>query len=107
MKTIAISANTAWYVYNFRKSTIEALIKKGYHVVVITALDQKYSKLLETLGCQVYGIPLRRRSINPLAELKVMFYLYQILRKKKSMFCLISHRRITYMEVLLLPKKSQ
>ncbi|HCN8140673.1 TPA: glycosyltransferase family 1 protein, partial [Escherichia coli] len=83
MKTIAISANTAWYVYNFRKSTIEALIKKGYHVVVITALDQKYSKLLETLGCQVYGIPLRRRSINPLAELKVMFYLYQILREKK------------------------
>ncbi|MEZ9786456.1 hypothetical protein AB4339_16545 [Vibrio breoganii] len=49
MKNISISANTSWYLYNFRKNTILALIAKGYSVIAIAPEDE-YSVKLSELG---------------------------------------------------------
>lgn len=81
MKTIAFSANTSWYIYNFRKNTVKFLIEKGYKVFIITGTSDKYTELLKSLGCNVITIPLNRRSINPIIEFKTLIKLFSILHK--------------------------
>jgi len=51
-KIITLSANTSWYLYNFRQSTIKRLINKGYRVVCISPSDE-YSNELIDLGCDI------------------------------------------------------
>ncbi|MBF4376630.1 glycosyltransferase family 1 protein, partial [Vibrio anguillarum] len=35
MKRVVITSNTSWYLYNFRKNTINSLLNSGYVVVTI------------------------------------------------------------------------
>ena len=34
-KRIAITANSRWYLYNFRKNTIKAMLEQGYDVIAL------------------------------------------------------------------------
>ena len=45
--TIAITANTSWYLYNFRKNTILALLEQGYRVIAIAPVDDYSQKLTD------------------------------------------------------------
>ena len=38
---ISITANTSWYLYNFRRNTISALLNAGYEVVIYEKEDSK------------------------------------------------------------------
>tara|TARA_Y100000814_G_scaffold66318_1_gene41133 strand:- start:162 stop:356 length:195 start_codon:yes stop_codon:yes gene_type:complete len=49
-KVVTLSANTSWYLYNFRKSTINRFIKDGYEVFCIAPKDE-YTEKLKDLGC--------------------------------------------------------
>jgi len=44
MKTVTLSSNTSWYLYNFRASTIRALLGRGFRVVCLSPEDE-YSVL--------------------------------------------------------------
>lgn len=79
MATIAISANTSWYLYNFRKNTILSLIKQGYSVVAIAPHDE-YSKKLSDLGCQFIHINIDQGGTNPVRDIKTFFDFYRIYR---------------------------
>lgn len=81
MNTIAISANTSWYLYNFRKNTIIALIEQGYSVVAISPMDN-YSIKLEALGCKYVDINIDQGGTNPLRDLQTFFSFYNIYKKK-------------------------
>ena len=48
-KRIAITANTSWYLFNFRANTIKKLISEGYNVVAI-APEDTYSQKLKEIG---------------------------------------------------------
>lgn len=78
--TISISANTSWYLYNFRKNTILALINQGYKVITIAPQDE-YSKKLSDLGCQYININIDQGGTNPARDIKTFFDFYRIYRK--------------------------
>nr|WP_224745934.1 glycosyltransferase family 4 protein [Neiella litorisoli] len=63
-----ISANTSWYVYNFRKNTILSLIGRGYSVTVLSPADNYVAKL-EALGVEHRDIYMDRGGKNPLNDL--------------------------------------
>jgi len=78
--TIAISANTSWYLFNFRKNTILSLIGQGYKVIAIAPKDE-YSNKLSELGCQFIHIDIDQGGTNPVRDLKTLFDFQLIYRK--------------------------
>lgn len=80
MKKIAISANTSWYIYNFRKNTIVTLIERGFKVYVIAPKDN-YTKRLESLGVVFFNISIDSSGTNPLKDLLTILAFYKIYRK--------------------------
>lgn len=65
--TIAITANTSWYLYNFRKNTINSLLDMGYNVVAIAPKDS-YSASLSELGCRYIPINIDQGGMNPVKD---------------------------------------
>ncbi len=65
---IAILLNTSWYIYNFRKNLIKAMISKGYQVIAIAPKDD-YSQKLIDLGCEYHELDFDSKSKNPLTDL--------------------------------------
>jgi len=57
---IAITANTAWYVLNFRSNLIRSLQAAGHRVYVIAPRDE-YSEELERLGIVFFHLGLSQR----------------------------------------------
>lgn len=82
MKIVAITSNTSWYLYNFRKNTILALISKGYKVFVVAPLDQ-YSSMFGELGAEHIHIDIDQAGMNPIHDLKTLIGFYTIYRKIK------------------------
>lgn len=79
---IAITANTSWYLYNFRKNTITSLITAGYDVVAVAPEDE-YSDKLVSLGCSFIDIDIDKGGTNPIKDLKTLFSFYKIFKKEK------------------------
>lgn len=72
MSTIAITSNTSWYLYNFRKNTILSLLSEGYQVIAIAPQDE-YSNKLEELGARFIHIDIDQGGTNPVNDLKTLF----------------------------------
>lgn len=81
-KKIAISANTSWYIYNFRKNTILSLIDKGYTVYVVAPKDE-YSEMLGKLGVLFYDIPIDSRGVNPYKDIITLRHYFNFFKKSK------------------------
>jgi glycosyltransferase involved in cell wall biosynthesis len=82
MTTVAISANTSWYIYNFRKNTITTLLQEGYQVIAI-APEDVYSVKLSELGCEFIDINIDQGGTNPVRDIKTFFDFYSIYNGKK------------------------
>ena len=82
MKNIAITANTSWYIYNFRKNTILELLRSGYTVFVIAPYDD-YSSKLESLGCEYNNIFIDRNGTNIFNDIRTIINFYLLFRKIK------------------------
>lgn len=80
MKKIAITANTSWYLYNFRKNTIISLLNEGYQVIAIAPKDG-YSKKLEELGASFIHVDIDQGGTNPINDLKTLFYFNRMFSK--------------------------
>ena len=80
MKTVAITSNTSWYLYNFRRNTIKALLGEGYRVLTLAPRDA-YSSKLEKLGAEFLHIPIDQGGTNPLSDLKTLWCFYRSYRK--------------------------
>ena len=77
---IAMSANSCWYLYNFRKNTISALISSGAKVICIAPND-RYADDLIKLGCIHHPISMTADSTNLWRELKALRDLYVLLNR--------------------------
>jgi glycosyltransferase involved in cell wall biosynthesis len=84
-KSVAITANTSWYLFNFRKGTIQCLLASGYQVVCI-APEDSFSVRLEGLGAKFVALPLEGKSTNPASELKSLISIYSIIKRLKPAF---------------------
>jgi glycosyltransferase involved in cell wall biosynthesis len=67
-----LSANTTWYVVNFRSRLIESLIDQGWRVVVLSPPD-RYVERLAALGAEHVPLTLDNAGTNPLRELGTLW----------------------------------
>ena len=79
---VLLFANTEWYLYNFRRSLAQMLRSRG-HEVILVAPPGPYIRKLEELGFRCYEAPMGRRSLNPLRELRLVFWLWRLLRRER------------------------
>ena len=68
---ILISANTSWYVHNFRMSLIDNLKDNGYDVFVAAPQDE-FSDRIQKSGCAFFPVTLDNKGTNPLREIKTI-----------------------------------
>lgn len=68
MANVIITANTSWYLYNFRKNTILSLIGEG-HSVIAVAPEDRYSIELSRLGCYFIPIKIDQGGTNPVKDI--------------------------------------
>ncbi|WP_286889487.1 glycosyltransferase family 4 protein [Pseudoalteromonas sp. ESRF-bin5] len=79
---VVITANTSWYLYNFRKNTILAIIAEGNEVYAVAPKDA-YSKKLEELGCKFINIEIDSGGTNPIKDMGTLYNFYKIYKGKK------------------------
>tara|TARA_B100001057_G_scaffold264273_1_gene264373 strand:- start:221 stop:1345 length:1125 start_codon:yes stop_codon:yes gene_type:complete len=82
MKIIVLSANSCWYLYNFRSSTIKKLIKEKYKVVCVAPKDSFYKDLI-SLGCELIFITFESKSLNPINNIYLIIKFWKIFKKIK------------------------
>jgi glycosyltransferase involved in cell wall biosynthesis len=68
MNRIALCANTAWNLANFRRPIIEALLERGDQITVLTGVDHCFNDL-EQMGCQTVALPIDSKGTNPVRDL--------------------------------------
>ncbi|QQG27309.1 glycosyltransferase family 4 protein [Pectobacterium carotovorum] len=84
-KTIVLTANTSWYLYNFRRSTIKKLIDLGYRVICVSPVDS-YSERFSSLGAEFRELKINGKSISIKTEFFTFINLYFLLKKIKPFF---------------------
>jgi glycosyltransferase involved in cell wall biosynthesis len=81
--TIALSANTSWYLYNFRASTILAFQALGYRVICIAPKDDYSQRLIDDLKCTWVEVYIDNQGSNPIRDIGFMLQLIKIYRQFK------------------------
>jgi glycosyltransferase involved in cell wall biosynthesis len=83
-KKIALVANSAWSVYNFRLDLIRHLIPR-FEVLVIAPSDE-FTEELQREGCGFLNVQFNNRSENPFLDYKLYKSLKKIYREQKPDF---------------------
>lgn len=81
-KKIAITANTSWYLYNFRRNTIKILLCEGYEVVAIAPRDA-YSEKLTKIGCGYVEIKMDQGGMNPFKDFITLFSIFMVINNQR------------------------
>ena len=79
---LVLFANTDWYLYNFRRSLVAALRRAGHEVLLISP-SGVFAAKLEELGFRWIAAPMNRRSLNPIRELLLIYWLYKVMRRER------------------------
>lgn len=77
---VAICSNTAWYVYNFRASTIEALLDSGHDVIVCCPHDD-YVTRIRSLGADWNHVRMSRSGLNVVEECTTVLDFVRVFRR--------------------------
>jgi glycosyltransferase involved in cell wall biosynthesis len=81
-KTIVISINTAWNIFNFRAGLIRALAAAGHRVIALAPNDE-YSPRILALGAEFVPIEMDRKGTSPIQDLLLLANYLRILRRLK------------------------
>jgi glycosyltransferase involved in cell wall biosynthesis len=81
-KKIALVANTAWYLYNFKLGLMKALQQRHYEVVAIAPWDEYAVKLTQE-GISYCHIGMNNQGTNPFEDLKLIYSFYRLLRSER------------------------
>lgn len=79
---VVLFANTEWYLYNFRRSLALVLQQAGYEVILISP-PGPYGEKLAALGLSWWPVPMDRRSLNPVRELRLLWHLWRLFRRAR------------------------
>ena len=83
---LVLFSNTSWYLYNFRRSTIRALLNQGWRVVCISPADEFSQRLQTELGAEHIALPLDGKSIGPVRELRSLWFIRGVLKQLQPAF---------------------
>lgn len=81
--TILVLTNNINGIYNFRKEVMNAIVDKGYRVVISIPEDSDTSKYLRKIGCEIVQTKFAPRSMNPIAEFKLMLAYRKLIKQMK------------------------
>lgn len=81
-KKILLTANSTWYLYHFRKSTIKEFVKQGFDVYCL-APDDSFKFQLLKLDVTFIQFNLSNKSVNPVLEVfSTMRIFFKLLKLK-------------------------
>lgn len=86
MPPVVLVSNTAWYLYNFRRGTIGALIATGCPVVAMAPSDRYATKLVEELGVTFVSLRLDGKGTGLMREASSLLHLFCMLRRVRPAF---------------------
>jgi glycosyltransferase involved in cell wall biosynthesis len=75
-------ANTDWYLYNFRLSLARRLRELGHELLLLSPPGE-YGARLVGMGFDWRALPMERRSLNPVAEARLVAHLAGLLRRER------------------------
>ncbi|AZT84522.1 glycosyltransferase family 1 protein [Marinobacter sp. NP-4(2019)] len=81
MKTVFLTSNTSWYLYNFRASTIQALREQGNRVICLSPPDDFSQRLVDELGVEHIALPLDGKSTGAVQELRSLRFIWKVVRR--------------------------
>ena len=80
-------------VLNFRGKLLEAIHQQGFEIHIVApevALFKTEQQKLEALGYYIHEVPMQRTGTNPIADLKTLWAMYNIIKKIKP-DCVLSY----------------
>ena len=81
-KNVAIVVNSAWNVYNFRRSLIVELKKEGFKIIAIIPDDGYVSDVSRLVDKYIELKSIVRKGTNPFRDVKLIFELHSIYKKE-------------------------
>lgn len=88
IKKICLSANTSWYLYNFRYSIIKKLKTEGFDIICLTPRDQYTEKLITELNVAWYPLKINRCSTNPIREVISIISIIRLYKEIQPDLCI-------------------
>ncbi|CAK3667526.1 glycosyltransferase family 4 protein [Vibrio crassostreae] len=82
---VVLSANTSWYLYNFRRTTIISLQKLGYTVCCVSPYDGYSERLVQEFSVEWVDINIDNKGKNPFKDFKLIFDFFKIYNKLKPL----------------------
>jgi glycosyltransferase involved in cell wall biosynthesis len=79
---ILFSANTSWYLYNFRKNLIQSMVSRGWDVILVAPQDEYYWRI-KLPGVKYIGLPIDRYGFSPFHAWSSVRNYYQIFKREK------------------------
>ena len=83
MPKILLVSRCSWTLYNFRRGQMSALLADGATVLGAGAGGDGYEPLIEALGIPFVTLPVDKRALNPIADLKLLWRLYCWYRQER------------------------
>jgi glycosyltransferase involved in cell wall biosynthesis len=80
-KIAVVCANTSWYIFNFRRSTIEMLVSDGWKVLTLAG-DDEHASQLASLGANHHKVFLHSTGANPIVDFFSLIHFWWIYRNK-------------------------
>lgn len=85
-QSVVISANTSWNLVNFRGNIIEAMVKRGFHVVAV-APEDAFTDQLKRMGVEFHALEFRSSAISPARDVWLFLrYLVLVLKIRPVAF---------------------
>lgn len=82
MTKLILSANTDWYLYNYRLSLAQAIRDQGYELLLLAPAG-RYGRKLRDLGFRWETIRLNRHGLNPFADTLTFLQIMGIYRREQ------------------------
>ena len=79
-KSILILTNNIGGLHSFRREVVKAIVDDGYTVIISAPDDDVRSHYFEGIGCQIIKTVFKRRGMNPLADLRLLFQYWKLIR---------------------------
>ncbi|MCH8877302.1 MAG: glycosyltransferase family 4 protein [Chloroflexi bacterium] len=82
MSKVILSANTDWYLYNFRLSMAQAIQHEGVEVLLLSPLGQYVSKI-QNSGLRWSGLHMDQHGLNPISELALLAEILSVYQRER------------------------
>ncbi|MCI5211644.1 MAG: glycosyltransferase family 1 protein, partial [Candidatus Electrothrix sp. ATG2] len=79
---IIFFANTDWYLYKFRLGLASFLRDQGAEVIMMSPFGA-YGPRMENNGFRWIPLPMDRRSLNPIREVRLLKFIYTVYKQER------------------------